>query len=148
MPRRAAIALFLAGCLAAGSALALDFVSVAAPSAILYDAPSTKSRKMFVVSRYMPLEAVVDLQGWIKVRDSSGALAWIEKSALGNRRFVMVTAPLADVRSSPDAAAQLLFQVRQQVALEWLGDTGMGWIKVRQPDGAVGYISADEVWGD
>lgn len=147
MPRRAILFLCLS-LLAAGSAYALDFVSVAAPSAILYDAPSSKSRKMFVVSRYMPLEPVVSLKDWVKVRDSSGTLAWIEKGALSDQRYVVVAVALADVRSSPDTTAPLVFQARQQVALGWLQSTGTGWVKVRNQDGAVGYIRTTEVWGD
>ena len=145
--RRAALALLLA-CLPAGSALALDFVAVSAPAAILYDAPSSKAKKLFVVSRYTPLEAVVNLRSWVKVRDGSGTLAWIEKSALGDRRYVVVTAAQADVRVSADEHSRLVFRVRNQVALEWLADSGVGWIRVRQPGGADGYIRANEVWGD
>jgi SH3-like domain-containing protein len=133
---------------AAGGAHALDYASVADHSAILYDAPSSRARKLFVVSRYMPLEMVVNLKDWVKVRDSSGALAWVAESALSNKRFVVVTAALADIRQSPDAASPLLFKARQQVALEWLEDNGAGWLKVRHQDGAVGYIKATEVWGD
>lgn len=147
MLRRAAFVLCWS-LLATGSAYALDFLSVATPSAILYDAPSSKSRKMFVVSRYTPLEPVVSLKGWVKVRDRSGALAWIERSALDNQRYVVVVAALADVRSSPDSAAPLVFQARQQVALAWLQSTGTGWVKVRHENGAIGYIRTTEVWGD
>ena len=133
---------------AAGSAQALDYASVAGSSAVLYDAPSSKARKMFVVSRYTPLEMVVSLKDWVKVRDSSGALAWIARSALSNKRFVVVTAALADVRQAADSSSALVFRVQQKVALEWLADNGMGWIKVRHQDGMTGYIKANEVWGD
>lgn len=133
---------------AAGGAQALDYASVADASAILYDAPSSKARKLYVVSRYMPLEMVVNLKGWVKVRDSSGTLAWIAKSALSSKRYVVVTAAQADVRQSPDSSSALLMRVHQQVALEWISDTGVGWIKVRHQDGTIGYIKAAEVWGD
>lgn len=142
----------LAGCLvlliAAGAARAMDFASVATPSAILYDAPSLKAKKLYVVSRYMPLERVVKLHDWAKVRDQTGALAWIANSALSDKRYVVVTAALADVHQTPASTAPLAFQARQQVALEWLADTGIGWIKVRHADGSTGYIKTQEVWGD
>lgn len=132
---------------AAGGVRALDFASVANSSAILYDAPSAKANKLFVVSRYTPLEVVVSLNDWAKVRDQGGSLAWVEKRALGSARYVVVTAALADVRRMPDAAAALVFQARRQVALEWMEDTGAGWIKVRHAGGAAGYIRALDVWG-
>lgn len=134
--------------MATGVACALDFASVVAPSAILYDAPSVKAKKLYVVSRLMPLERVVKLNDWIKVRDQTGAMAWIASSALSDKRYVVVTAALADVRQKPDMASPLVFQASKQVALEWLADTGIGWIKVRHADGSTGYIKSLEVWGD
>ncbi len=134
--------------LAAAEAHALDYGSVASQSAILYDAPSLKAKKLYVASRYLPLEQVVRLNDWVKVRDQSGSLAWIEKSALSSRRFVVVTAALASVRQSADTASPLLFQVRKDVALEWQASTGTGWVKVRHTDGVAGYVSVAEVWGD
>lgn len=142
-----AIAGFLA-LFAAGAARALDYASVATPSAILYDAPSLKGVKQYVISRYTPLEVVVTLNDWAKVRDQTGALAWIEKKALSNTRYVAITAPLADVRQTPDAKAALVFQARRLVALQWLEDTRTGWVKVRHQDGATGYIQIADVWGD
>lgn len=148
MKRPLALASFLALLTATVSAQALDYGSVANQSAILYDAPSLKARKLYVVSRYMPLERVVSLSDWIKVRDQSGSLAWIEKQALSSKRYVVVSVALADVRQAPDTQAALAYKARKQVALEWLESTGTGWIKVRHPDGAIGYIKAIDVWGD
>ena len=143
----AASMFFIALLATAGSAHAMDFVSVADGTATLYDAPSLKAKKIFVVSRYLPLEQVVNLDNWVKVRDSSGGLAWIEKRALSNKRFVLVTAALAAIRQAPEIDATVLFQARQQVALEWLENTGAGWIKVRHQDGMTGYVATADVWG-
>lgn len=131
-----------------GAASAVDFVSVGEGAAILYDAPSLKAKKLFVVTRYMPFEQVVELNNWVKVRDHSGGLYWIEKRALGNRRYVFAMMPLVDVRAAPDFGATRVIQVRQKVALEWLADPGAGWVKVRHADGEVGYLRNAEIWGD
>ena len=144
----AAFTLFISLAAAGGSVHALDYVSVAEGPAILYDAPSTKARKLFVVSSYWPLEQVVTLNDWVKVRDSSGSLAWIEKRVLSNQRFVVVTAAIATVRQASEDSAPTAFQARQQVALEWLESSGTGWLKVRHQDGATGYVSQTDVWGD
>ena len=37
---------------------------------VLYDAPSAKSRPLFVVNRGYPVEIIVTVEGWTKVRDS------------------------------------------------------------------------------
>jgi SH3-like domain-containing protein len=131
----------------APAAHALDYVSVSDATAILYDANSSKSKKLYVVSRYTPLEVVVNLQNWIKVRDSSGTLAWIERRAVSEKHYVVVTAALASVLKVPEPGAPVLYQVSKNVAIESLGINGGGWIKVRDQDGTIGYMKSIEVWG-
>ena len=144
-PRLAVLSLLLCG---AGAVHAVDYVSVSANSAILYDAPSVKANKLFVVNRYMPFEQVVTLDNWVKVRDRSGALYWVEKRMLSSTRYVFALKPLVDVRAEPDFGAARVFQVRQQIALELIESTGTGWIKVRHQDGNIGYVRSTEVWGN
>jgi len=132
----------------ADAADAVDYVSVRDGTAILYDAPSVKAKKQFVVNRYMPFEQVVTLHSWVKVRDRSGKLYWVEKHVLSNERYVFALLPVVDVRAEPDTGAPLSFQIKQQVALALIESTGTGWIKVRHRDGNVGYVRSTEVWGD
>ena len=139
-----ALAVLLCGACAAH---AVEYVSVSEGSAILYDAPSTEAKKLFVVNRYMPFEQIVTLDNWVKVRDRSGGLYWVEKRLLSSKRYVYALLPLLDVRAAPDYSAARVFQVRQQIALERLESTGTGWIKVRHQDGNVGYVKSTEVWG-
>jgi SH3 domain protein len=143
MARLATLLLLL---VASQAVLAFDFVSVAEP-AILYDANSLKAKKLFVATRYLPLEQVVVLDNWVKVRDNTGKLYWIEKRQLSSKRYVMVTTPLAVVRRSPDDAAEVVFKAGQQLGLEWLGNTGSGWVKVRHEDGSTGYLKSTDIWG-
>jgi len=144
----AAVSVLLVALLATvNAAHALDYVSVADSSAILYDANSTRAKKLFVISRYTPLEQVVSLKDWIKVRDRSGTMAWIERRAVTDKRYVVVTAQLATVWKIPEPSSPVLFQVSQNVAMESLGVNGGGWIRVRDLDGTVGYMKSIEVWG-
>ncbi len=140
--------LLLAACLASGAAQAVEFMSVSAQHAILYDAPSLQAKKLFVVNRYMPFETVVSLDNWVKVRDRSGSLYWVEKSALSYKRFVLASSPIVEVRKTADASSPSVLQVRQQVVLELLEDSGAGWLKVRHQDGVIGYVKHTDVWGD
>ena len=142
--RSAALFVLLCG---AGAIHAVDYVSVGDSSAILYDAPSIKAKKMFVVNRYMPFEQVVTLNSWVKVRDRSGGLYWVEKRALSSKRYVFALPPLLNVYAEPDFGATQLFKVRQQIALEHLESTGTGWIKVRHQDGEAGFVRSTDVWG-
>ncbi|GAB4124910.1 MAG: hypothetical protein Fur0040_06920 [Sideroxydans sp.] len=133
--------------LCAATAGAAEFVSVAEP-AILYDANSLQARKLFVATRYLPLEQLVELDNWVKVRDSKGEIFWIEKRNLSRKRYVVVTAETATVRSNWDDSAPPVFTAARQVALEWLGNAGVGWTKVRHRDGSTGYVKSNEIWGD
>jgi len=81
------------------------------------------------------------------VRDANGEVAWIENRALGDRRTVMVTVPLADVRAAPDAQSALVFEAYKQVLLDVLEPPANGWIRVRHADGQQGYVRVEHVWG-
>src|SRR6267142_773487 len=137
---------FLAGLLlCSGAAVALEFRSVA-EAAILYDAPSAKAQKLFVLSRDYPVEVVVKVEGWTKVRDDTGEFAWIENRQLSERRTVLVKSSGAEARQSASDAAALVFTAEKGVLLEFLQLAG-GWVKVRHPDGAVGFIKVSQLWG-
>jgi SH3-like domain-containing protein len=139
-------ALLVAGLLPT-TAPALDFGSVSVDRAVLYDGPTLQAKKLFVVSRYYPLEVIVTQGQWVKVRDGDGSLSWIEKKDLGDARVVAVTAARADIRQSAEAGASLVFQAERDVALELVEKAAGGWAKVRHRDGQAGYIRIDQVWG-
>jgi SH3-like domain-containing protein len=135
--------------LCAGAAAA-EFRSTA-EAAILYDAPSIKAKPLYALGRDYPLEVIVNVEGWLKVRDAGGTVAWIEKKAVGERRVLMVRAPVAEVLSNPDASAPLVFKAEQNVLLELIdanaATTTPGWAKVRHRDGQIGYVRIQQVWG-
>jgi len=126
---------------------ALEFRSTAKPATILYDGPSLKSQKVFVVGRDYPFEVVVALEGWAKVRDMNGTLVWIERKALSDKRIVVVRSAAADVLAAAEANAKPVFRVEQNVLLELVEPPVSGWVKVRHRDGQTGYIAISQVWG-
>lgn len=133
-------------------AAALEYRSVTVPKAVLYDAPSGQAKKLFVVSQGYPVEVIVNLGSWVKVRDHFGSLSWIEAKDLGNTRSLIVTADHAELRQSGDGNAQAISRIEKDVLLEMLeppviGPDGSNWIKVRHRDGLTGYIQATSVWG-
>lgn len=136
-----------AAALAAVPAAAGEFRSVADNAAVLYDAPSVKSRKIYVVSHGYPVEVVVVVEGWTKVRDAGGDLTWIESKRLSDKRTVLVKVALAQVRVTASETAPLVFEAAQDVLLEFLGIASGGWLRVRHRDGQVGYVRVAQVWG-
>lgn len=142
----AALALFAAGFTCAGAAAA-DFRSIAEDAVLMYDAPSLRATKLFVAAKFTPVEILVSLDQWIKVRDQAGDLAWVEKKTLSTARTVVVTVPVVELRASPAGEAPVVLRAQQGVALELseLGDGG--WVKLRHRDGQSGYVRVNQVWG-
>lgn len=126
---------------------ALDYRSVAADKTLLYDAPSAQAKKLFIVSQFTPVEVIVNLGEWVKVRDKRGELAWVESAKLAPLRTVQVTAAQAEVRESAEASARVVFRAEKDVVLELQEAVPNGWAKVRHRDGLSGFIPSPQVWG-
>ena len=150
MPPRALrplAALFLLWAWVAGAA---EFRSTS-DAAVLYDAPSIKSKALYALGRDYPLEVIVNVEGWLKVRDAGGTVAWIEKKSVGDKRTLMVRSPTADILAQPEASALVVFKAEQNVLLELVDPSYVsatpGWAKVRHRDGQTGFVRIQQVWG-
>lgn len=143
--RRASAALLLFWG-AAGSVLALDYRS-ASEAAVLYDAPSQKAKPLYVIAPATPVEVIVSLDAWIKVRDMKGDLAWIERRQLAEKRTLQVRAGGARIHVEAVDGAKLAFEAEADVVLDLLEPGPAGWARVRHRDGAQGFVKIAEVWG-
>lgn len=143
MARRLAL---LIGLLAASASWALDYRSVT-EATLLYDAPSAKAQPVFAVAAGTPVEAVVVLDSWIKIRTAAGNLAWVEKRLLADKRTLLVRPDRAQVRSEADDKAPLVFEAEKDVLLDLVEAAPGGWAKVKHRDGQTGYVKASQVWG-
>ena len=148
MRRRTPAALFALplALAAAGAGAASDFRSLAEP-AILYDAPSKQGKPLFVIQRHTPVEMVVNIDRWVKVREPAGSLLWLERRQLSDKRTVIVTAARAEIRQKPDGNAPLAFEAAKDLVLELADAPADGWVKVRHRDGSTGFIRMTQVWG-
>jgi SH3-like domain-containing protein len=130
------------------SAAALEYRSIAVPKAVLYDAPSSSAKKILLLSQYYPVEIIVNLGDWIKVRDAQGSISWVEAKQLSSKHTVMVNISQAEIRQAADAASVLLATVEKDVALEVIDlKLNNGWLKVKHRDGVAGYILISSTWG-
>ncbi len=130
----------------AGAAQAIEFRSLT-EAAIVYDTPSTEGRRLFILRPGTPVEIVVTLDQWIKVREPSGSLSWIERRVLAKRRTLLVTAERAAIRREARDDAALSFEAARNVVVELIETPTLGWARVRHADGLEGYIRASDVWG-
>ncbi len=127
---------------------AVEYRSVGDAPAILYDAPAVRGKKLFVAPRGMPFEVVVSIESWLKVRDRSGDMAWLERRQVSERRTI-VSVAVAQVRERPDDASPAVLEVAADVVLD-LVETAPGtpgWVRVRHRDGATGFVRISQVWG-
>lgn len=142
----------LAACLCVAGVIAhaqaVEFKSVGAAPAILYDAPSDKGRKVFIAPRGMPVEIVLAYGDWTKVRDAAGDLSWVDAKQLSPKRMLVVTAVNAKLHASADDSAPVVMTAERGVLLELSEPVASGWLKVRHRDGLGGFVRAGNVWGD
>jgi hypothetical protein len=151
---RTRLCLLLPPMVATMSVSAAEFRSTGEAATVLYDAPSLRAKPLFVLGRDVPLEVIVPVEGWIKVRDAGGTIGWVERRTLVERRVLVVRVPLADVRAIPDDAAPIVFRAEQNVLLELAEPatsattTAMpGWVGVKHRDGQAGYVKISQVFG-
>lgn len=150
---RSRAALFLALALPVAAAAA-DFRSTRDAATILYDAPSARAKPLFVYGRDVPVETLVSVEGWTKVRDASGTIGWMSSKALADKRTLVVRTPGADVRAAPDDKAPIVFRAERDVLLELAEPASSpaatatpGWVKIRHRDGQTGYVRIAQVFG-
>jgi SH3-like domain-containing protein len=153
-PAKTPQALVLAALLAVGVAAAAEYKTTAEAPTVLYDAPSTRARPLFVYGRDVPLEVLVVVEGWTKIRDVGGAFGWIPNKGLADKRMLLVRTPTAEIRAHPDDASAIVFRAEQNVLLDLAesaaspGTTATpGWVKVRHRDGQTGYVRLGQVFG-
>lgn len=139
------LGLLVAAC-AASHVLALEFRSIRAPGAVLFDAPSQSAGRLFILGAGYPVEIVVSVEGWHKVRDATGALAWVAVDRLSGERNVIISVPRAAIRSAASDDATVVFEAEQGVLMKVL-EARPGWLKVRHRDGSAGFLRAAEAWG-
>jgi SH3-like domain-containing protein len=128
-------------------AAAQDFRSIGEPAAVLYDAPSTKAKRMWVVGRGYPLQVASVIEGWARVRDATGDTSWVETRSLSSARTVLVRATMGTLRDSPSERGAVVLRVGRDVVLDMVEAPVGDWVRVRHRDGANGFIHVNQVFG-
>lgn len=129
------------------SAQALEFRSISSAKAITYDAPSKEASKLYILDNGYPIEVIVNLGDWIKVRDNLGGLSWVESKSLSTKRMLLVLTK-TDMKVAEDAASALVATVEKDVVLELVaGGANNNWVKVKHRDGMTGFVQVDKLWG-
>jgi SH3-like domain-containing protein len=136
----------IAALVASSAASALDYKSLA-DNAIAYDACSNKAQPQFILLKGTPVEVIVSVDKWVKVREQSGVMGCIERSAISDKRQVIVTAASAEVRARAEDNAPLVFSASKDVVLEVVEKPNGAWLKVKHRDGQIGFVTIKSIWG-
>lgn len=133
--------------LISGVVHALEYRSVVETGTLFYAAPNNASTKLFVVSRFYPVEIIAREGEWSRVRDAAGQVAWVNSAQLSSKRYVLALGPKVLVRAKDSATAEVLATVEKNVALELLAEPTSAWAKVRIDAKTSGYVRLQDVWG-
>jgi SH3-like domain-containing protein len=146
LPAIAKPSLLLAVTVMSFAAQALDYRSLSDNTPV-FDAGSRQANAQFILLKGTPVELIVVLDRWAKIREASGGIGWVERNLVSERRQYIVTAMTADVRQSPAADAPVVFTANKDLLLEPVDKPVGNWVKVKHLDGRTGFIELKAVWG-
>tara|TARA_B110000014_G_scaffold241694_1_gene210693 strand:+ start:284 stop:742 length:459 start_codon:yes stop_codon:yes gene_type:complete len=126
-----------------------EFLSVKTKNSILFEGPSSSTKKKFIVTEGYPLKVIVSLKDWKKVEDHLGKISWARTKDLNRERTVMTLKSEVTIYNKPSINQSKLAYVDEFVVLNLVSPIVTdGWIKVKSTTvGLEGFIKVEEVWG-
>ena len=122
---------------------------------VLYDAPSAKAKALFVYGRDVPVEVLVTVEGWTKVRDVGGTIGWIARQGACRQARCCSSAcrspTCAPIRTTPRpscfAPSRTCCSNSRKARRRPATTATPGWVKVRHRDGQTGFVRLPQVFG-
>jgi len=126
-----------------------DFLSVKTKNSILFEGPSSSTKKKFIVTEGYPLKIIVSLKDWKKVEDHLGKISWVQAKNLDRERTVITLKPQSAIYNKSNINEAKLAYIDEFVVLNLISPiVTNGWIKVKSTlEGIEGFMRAEEVWG-
>jgi len=126
-----------------------EFLSVKAKNSILFEGPSSSTKKKFIVTEGYPLKIIVNLKDWKKVQDHLGKISWAQTKDLDRERTIITLKSKSTLYNKPNTNAVKLALIDKLVVLNLVSPIVTdGWIRVKTATlGLEGFIRAEEVWG-
>lgn len=147
LPRRTKQLLLAVALLHGGVAQAIEYRSVQETGTLFHAAPAVNGTRLYVASQFYPVEVMDESNGWCRVRDVTGALAWVPAAKLSSRRYVLVTASRAVLRQAPQDSAPSVLTAERNVVLELLEPPSSMWARVRHDGKTSAYVRVQDIWG-
>jgi SH3-like domain-containing protein len=126
-----------------------EFIAVKTKKSILYEGPSDSTSKEFIVTQSYPLQVLVKLKDWIKVRDHEGKISWIKAKDITRDRTVLTLKNNVILFYKPSYSSVKLADISVNVALRLVSPLNTdGWIEVKTLSQNIeGFIRVQDVWG-
>lgn len=93
----------------------------------------------------MPLRITAEHEHWRRVEDAEGMGGWVHYSLLSGVRSALVSADMAEFRSTPDLTAEVVFQAEVGVIAKLL-ECSVDWCRV-STNGEKGWVLKTALWG-
>jgi len=118
-------------------------------NSILFEGPSSSTKKKFIITEGYPLKIVVSLKDWKKVEDHLGKISWVQTKDLDSERTVVTLKSKSTIYNKPNLSEAKLAYIDKLVVLDLLSPIVTdGWVNVKSVStGLEGFIRAEEVWG-
>ena len=126
-----------------------EFMSVSAKQSAMHEAPSDSTKKIFIATEGYPVDVLVSLKEWKKIKDHEGKVSWIKAEDLSKKRTVLANSDEIFFYQQPSISSNILAKVSKNVVLDLLDDSvPQGWIKVYSKAANLeGYVESTSFWG-
>ncbi|WP_437972077.1 SH3 domain-containing protein [Sorangium sp. So ce260] len=128
------------------SAVRAEMLSVKVPIANFRSGPSTSEPVEFTATRYYPVRVLEREDGWCKIKDFEGDLAWVADRLLARVRTIVIKAARGNIREAPTTSAEVAFQAERGEVFKVLDRKGR-WLRVVDVKGGNGWVREDLAWG-
>lgn len=123
-----------------------EMMSVNVPVANFRAGPSTSEPVEFTATRYYPVKVLERDDGWCKIKDFEGDLAWVADRLLAKVKTIVIKVPRGNIREEPTTSSEVAFQAERGEVFKVLDREGR-WLQVVGVQGEKGWVREDLAWG-
>ena len=93
----------------------------------------------------LPVKVVSEFDVWRKIVDHEGVTGWVHSQLVSSKRYAVITAPVARLRKTSNADAEVSAIVEENVIME-LQFCEQDWCRLYHEQGA-GWANRADFWG-
>jgi SH3-like domain-containing protein len=124
---------------------AAERMSIGVPMANVRSGPGDKSKVVWKLEKFHPLNILKTQGEWCYFEDFEGDKGWIQKSMLSKDQTVIVIKNDCNVRKGPGTDQKVAFTAEKGVPFKVIKKQG-DWLQIRHADGDEGWINKSMVW--